>query len=230
MTQSVLITGANRGLGLEFTRQFAKNNFTVFACCRDPDNADELNALQNKHQNIQLFSLEISSMASIQLLQKEITQPIDILLNNAGILEEDPAFGALSIENFSQSFLVNAVSPLKVTEAFKENLAKSSLKLVVCITSRIGSISENHSGGYYSYRTSKTALNMLMKTAAFDLALEGIRVLLLHPGWVKTRMGGTEAALTPTESVSGMIKVITNYQTIPPEVMFYNYKGEEIPW
>lgn len=230
MTETLFITGANRGLGLEFVRQYAKTNSTIHACCRNPEEANELQKLQQTYPNIHVHPLEITSASSINTLKKIINNPIDILINNAGILENDLPFGQLSIDFLKHTFEVNAIAPLKIAEAFSTHIAKSNRKLIACITSRMGSIHDNTSGRYYSYRAGKAALNMLMKSAAYDLKPLGIKVLLLHPGWVKTRMGGESAPLSPQESIAGMRNVIANYAPPLGEAQFYSYQGESISW
>lgn len=228
--QTILITGANRGLGLEFVRQYVATGANILACCREPDTATELQALQKDHHNIRIYPLDISNTQDIQKLASNIQEPIDILINNAGILEKDEDFGKLSTDTFVQTFLVNSIAPLKMAEAFADHVSKSNRKLIACISSSMGSIGENTSGHYYSYRTSKAALNMAMKSAAFDLAPQGIKVLLLHPGWVKTRMGGEDAAIEPVKSIEGMRKVIENYQPAPAEVSFIRFDGSKVAW
>ncbi len=228
--ETILITGANRGLGLEFVRQYASTDVTILACCRDPKDAKELQDLQKQHSNIRIYPLDISKTQDIQTLASQIQEPIDILINNAGMLEKEEGLGNLSTDAFLQTFLVNSVAPIKMTEAFTKHVANSNRKLIVCISSTMGSISENTSGGYYSYRSSKAALNMVMKSAAIDLSAQGIKVLLLHPGWVKTRMGGPEAAIEPVTSITGMRKVIENYKPTPGEVIFYRFDGETVAW
>lgn len=230
MSETILITGANRGLGFEFTRQYAKEGNKVIACCRHLDEAKELEALQEKFSNIDIHELDITSEKAIKVLQKEITQPIDLLINNAGYLESENHLGQISTESMMKNFMINAMGAFKVTEAFIDQLSKSKRKLAVAISSSMGSISENTSGGYYSYRASKAALNMLMKSLGIDLMPYGIRVLLLHPGWVKTRMGGDEAQHEPSTSVAGMRKVIANYSPKEGEVKFIRFNGEEISW
>ena len=230
MTKTILITGANRGLGLEFVRQYAKEGATIIACCREPNEAKDLHDLQKKHPNIEIHSLDVSSESDRLKLKEKVSKPIDILINNAGMLEKGAAFGDISVDELNKTFLVNAVAPLKLTETLLENIAKSQRKLVVCISSSMGSISDNTSGGYYSYRASKTALNMLMKSAGVDLASQGIQVLLLHPGWVKTRMGGSDAMIEPEVSITGMRKVIEKYSAAAGEVRFYRYNGEIVAW
>ncbi len=229
MTQTILITGANRGLGLEFTTQYAKDGWQVLACCKDPSQANDLQALQKQFPQIEIHSLDVTDESQIKSLQQEIKQPIDILLNNAGFLEVD-SFGSVSSEVMTKTFLINTVAPLKMAEAFADHVANSEKKLIANITSSMGSISDNQSGGYYSYRTSKAALNMVMKSAGYDLASKQIKVLLLHPGWVKTRMGGDDAAITAKDSVSGMRKVIADYSPKSGEVKFIRYNGEIVAW
>lgn len=228
--ETILITGANRGLGLEFTRQYASIGANILACCRVPAEAQALQALKKTHTNIQLFGLDVSKGEQIQALAKQIKDPIDILINNAGQSDKSEAWGNLSSDKFLQTFLVNSVAPLKITEAFSEHVAKSQRKLIVCISSIMGSLSENIGGGYYSYRASKAALNMAMKSAAIDLEPQHIKILLLHPGWVKTRMGGESASIDAVESITGMRKVIDQYQPAPGEVKFYRYDGKTIGW
>lgn len=230
MTDTILITGANRGLGLTFVEQYAKAGALVLACCRSPSEATELQHLAKQHANIQIHQLDVSSQENIDLLAKKLNMPIDILINNAGMLENESKLGSLSQEGLLKTFLVNSIAPIKITESFTKHLAKSDKKLLVNISSSMGSISENLSGSYYSYRASKAALNMLMKSAAIDLASQGIKVLILHPGWVKTRMGGEQAQIEPAESIAGMRKVIESYHPAPGEVRFYRYNGEIVPW
>lgn len=227
---TILVTGANRGLGLEFVRQYAEEGARILACCRNPKQADELQALQKQHANIQIYTLDVAQPDNIQALANEIKEPIDILLNNAGMLEKEEDLESISMDAFKETFLVNSVAPLKMAQAFAKQVASSHRKLIASISSSMGSISDNTSGGYYSYRSSKAALNMLMKSAGIDLAPQGIRVLLLHPGWVKTRMGGSEATTEPADSIRGMRKVIRNYQPAPGEVNFFRYNGEVVPW
>ncbi len=229
MANTILITGANRGLGLEFTKQYAAQGWQVLACCRDLQDAADLNKLSAQFPQIKCYQVDVTNEASIQALQKTISMPIDILLNNAGFLEQDE-LGDLSSDIMMKTFLINAVGPIKMLEAFKGHVAKSEIKLIASLSSSMGSISENTSGGYYSYRASKSALNMFMKSAAIDVAGNKIKVLLLHPGWVKTRMGGNSASLEAVDSVTGMRKVIANYNPKIGEAQFIRYNGEIVAW
>lgn len=232
MKHHILITGANRGLGLEFVRQYANEQAVIFACCRDPSKATDLLLLQKKHSNIHIHihKLDVTSATDILTLSKQITEPVDILINNAGKLEHDGHLGDISVEKLTSTFLTNAVAPLKITEAFIGHLRKGEKKMVVAISSKMGSIQDNISGGNYSYRTGKAALNMLMRTAAVDLKADKIKVLLLHPGWVKTSMGGDNAPLQIQDSVAGMRLVIQSYSPPEGEAMFYDFRGNIVPW
>lgn len=230
MPHTIFITGANRGLGLEFVRQYAAEGERIYAACRHPESADDLKSLQKQYPQIQIIKLDVESFEDIHQLKNQIKEPIDILINNAGILETDPALGEISIDHLIHTFTVNAIAPLKMVEALREAVSRSEKKLIVSITSSMGSISDNTSGGYYSYRAAKAALNMLMKSVGHDLAPQGIKVLLLHPGWVKTRMGGEGAMIDAATSISGMKQVIANYHPKPSEVGFYSYAGKLLEW
>src|SRR5579872_6353552 len=176
MKETLLITGANRGIGLEFVRQYAKAGANIIACCRDPKAANELQTLQKENASIQIHSLDITSADSIAALKQQIKEPIDILLNVAGMLVHDAPLGNVSKDDLVNSFLTNAVGTFKMTEAFTDHLVRGKRKLIACISSSMGSIAGNVSGGYYSYRSSKAALNMLMKSAGFDLQSRDIKV------------------------------------------------------
>lgn len=230
MSKTILITGANRGLGLEFVRQYAEAGEIILACCRHPKEAKDLLELQRNHQKITIYQLDTASLSDIESLKEKITQPIDILINNAGMLEREASLKELSADTMNKCFMINTIAPLKITEVLLENIIKSNRKLVVSISSSMGSISENTSGGYYSYRASKAALNMTMKSAGFELIKYGVQVLLLHPGWVKTRMGGNDALIDPEVSITGMRRVIETYKPEPGEVRFYRFNGEIVPW
>lgn len=229
MTNTVCITGANRGLGLEFTKQYAMSGWQVLACCKDLINAQELKALATQFSNITCYALDVTDEGSIHAVKEAISSPIDVLINNAGFLVHDE-LNDVSQDVLLKTFMINTVGPLQMLKAFKDKIAMSKLKLIANISSSMGSISDNSSGGYYSYRASKAALNMIMKSAAIDLANEGIAVLLLHPGWVKTRMGGDQAAIEAPVSVKGMRTVIENYKPNKGEVKFIRYNGEIVPW
>lgn len=227
---NVLITGANRGIGLEFTRQYAEAGWQVFACSRHTD-AKELNRIANQHPNdIRLFTLDVSDHLQIDKLAKQLSDtPIDVLINNAGIYPGGESFGSIDYEAWAKAFQVNTMAPLKMAESFIENVAKSSEKKIVNITSKMGSIDDNTSGGYYLYRSSKTALNMVVKSLSLDLAPRGITTIVLHPGWVQTDMGGSHAPTPPERSVAGMRQVIAGLSQ-KDSGKFYDFNGQEILW
>lgn len=230
MAFTLLITGANRGIGLEFVKQYLADGFRVIACCRNLNAATELQELTKQYDNLQLEKLDVTSIATITALAANIQDPIDILINNAGIYGgKQQSFGESNIEDMQQTFFVNTIAPLKLVEAFTEHVAKSELKTVVAITSKMGSISDNSSGGAYAYRASKTALNMVMRSVAIDIAAQNIKTIVLHPGWVQTDMGGSNALIDATTSVKGMRQVIASKPQVGA-LSFYAYDGKMLEW
>ena len=225
---TVMITGASRGLGLEFARQYAADGWRVIATCRAPAAAG---ALAEVKGTVEVHSLDVADHAAIGDLAGVLDgQAIDLLINNAGVYGPRPAdLGTIDYQAWSEVMRVNVMAPLKVAELFTEHVARSGLKRMVAISSRVGSIAANNSGGTYIYRSSKAALNAVMKSLSVDLAARGIVVVVFHPGWVATDMGGTGASLNAPESVSGMVKVIA---TLAPEDggRFINYDGTDVPW
>lgn len=229
---NVLITGANRGLGLEFAKQYLKDGWHVIATCRYLEKAKELKNLQKEYSSaLDLYSLDVVSEKSLADLDRQLKQTsLDLLINNAGIyLGQEEGVGSLNVEKWIQTMHCNAIAPLKLTQILLERLMKGEKKCVVMITSKMGSVSDNASGGSYYYRSSKSALNMASKSLSIDLLPLGITVLLLHPGWVKTDMGGPNALITPQESISGMKKVIAS-ATVSDTGKFSSFDGSPIPW
>ncbi|HSH73236.1 MAG TPA: SDR family oxidoreductase [Methylophilaceae bacterium] len=225
----VLITGANRGLGLEFTKQYASDGWQVLACCRDPESARELNALAASMDNIKVLALDVGDFNQIDRLAQQLKgQSIDLLINNAGVYPHG-SWGQIDYEDWAQAFKINAMAPLKIAEAFVEHVAISQLKKIVTLSSKMGSLDDNTSGGSYPYRTSKTAVNMVMKSLAIDLKPRGIASTILHPGWVQTDMGGPNGLINAEQSVSGLRKVIEQL-TVANSGRFIAYDGNEIPW
>lgn len=225
---TVLITGASRGLGLEFARQYAADGWHVIATCRDPARARDLRGLGD---TVDVFALDVTDHGQVQGLAKKLKRdPIDVLLNSAGIYGPRPVpFGGVDYGAWADVFRVNAMAPLKVCECFVDHVARSDLKRMVTVTSGMGSIGGNDSGGSYIYRSSKAALNQVMKTLSVDLRARGITVVVLHPGWVRTDMGGPSALIDAPESVTGMRAVIAGLGAAD-NGRFYNYDGTEIPW
>ncbi|MDP1658524.1 MAG: SDR family oxidoreductase, partial [Methylotenera sp.] len=165
----VLITGANRGIGLEFTKQCAQDGWNVIACCRNPQSAVALQALANTHPNIRIFSLDVADFAKIDALALQLqNESIDVLINNAGVYP-DSSLGAADTDEWLAAFKINSIAPLKMASAFTSHIAKSSLKKIATLSSKMGSLDDNTSGGSYIYRSTKTAVNMVMKSLSIDL-------------------------------------------------------------
>ncbi|MBC6963016.1 MAG: SDR family NAD(P)-dependent oxidoreductase, partial [Nitrosomonas sp.] len=194
---TVLITGANRGIGLEFARQYAADGWQVVACCRQPQQAEALNRLADQYQDrFSIHRLDVRELTEIDQLSHKLQDlPIDILINNAGVYPhaQNGEFGRISYDDWMEAFRVNTFAPLKMVEALVEQIACSQLKIVATITSKMGSIADNQRGGSYIYRSSKAAVNTVVKSLAIDLQPRGIIAVLLHPGWVQTDMGGRDA-------------------------------------
>ena len=228
---NVLITGANRGIGLEFVRSFAGDGWRVHACCRNPDKSKELKALcAGSEGTVTLHRLDVTDGLKAASLARELAdQPIDILLNNAGVYGPRTGFGETDYDEWLPVFAANTLAPMRMAERFVEHVALSQCKLIVNISSRMGSIGDNTGGGAYIYRSSKAALNMVTKCLSVDLAARGICVVAFHPGWVKTDMGGESAAVTPAESVEGMRGVIDRL-TVQDSGGFFGFDGAKIPW
>ena len=232
MTEAtILITGANRGIGLNLTEQFAEDGWRVMACCRNPDQADELRGLSERLSTIEIYALEVTDYTQMKSLAAKLCdQPIDILLSNAGIYgPRGMAFGEVSAEEWLEVFEVNSIAPLMLAQAFIESVAASRQKLIAVVSSKMGSIGANASGGSYIYRSSKTAVNQVVKSMSLDLSDQGISVITLHPGWVQTDMGGSNAEISATQSGSGLKSVL---QSAGPAQngQFINFDGTPIPW
>ncbi|SCA63510.1 C-factor [Chlamydiales bacterium SCGC AG-110-P3] len=228
----VLITGSNRGLGLEFVRQYLDRGWIVEACCRRPDKATVLYELQEKMPDaLSIHRLDVGDNAAVdQLAEKLILYPVDVLINNAGIYRGSGLQpGQLNYDEWDDSFRINTMAPIKITEAFLPCLEAGNMRCVVNISSRMGSIADNTSGGSYAYRTSKAALNAAIKCMSIDLKDRGITIIALHPGWVATDMGGSSAPLRVPESVTKMLEVIGGL-TIADTGRFLAFDGEELSW
>jgi len=225
---TVLITGANRGLGLEFCRQYATEGWQVLACCRNPEAANELTGIPY----VRVCPLDVSDFSQIDYLAAELKNTaVDVLINNAGIYGDSlrHGFGHLDYAAWKHTLEVNTMAPVKMAEAFLPHLKRGDKKMLVSITSQMGSIADNNSGGSILYRTSKAALNAAMKSLALDLEELGIGVLTLHPGWVKTDMGGANALIEVEESIAGMRRVIDRF-TFTQSGSFLKYDGSSLPW
>lgn len=228
-TNQVLITGANRGIGLEFARQYAEAGWKVIACARDLSSAAELHRLCNVHTNIVTYALDVANVGAINALAATLKDSrIDVLINNAGVYP-DSDLNHADIQSWLYAYTVNSIAPFAVAKAFLPHVAGSRLKKVVTLSSKMGSLDDNTSGGSYIYRSSKAAANMVMKSLAIDLKPYGIAVAILHPGWVQTEMGGPNALIDTETSVTGLRQVI-NGLNLENSGCFIAYDGQYIPW
>jgi NAD(P)-dependent dehydrogenase (short-subunit alcohol dehydrogenase family) len=226
MTSTVLITGANRGIGLELAGQYAADGWRVLACCRAPDQASGLSG-----HDVNLHRLDVADQAAIDALKANIGDtPIDLLINNAGVGGgEHQSFGDIDYTAWEQTLVTNTFGPYRMVEAFVDNVTASAGKTIVNISSRMGSITEYDDGQDYIYRSSKAALNMVTHDLSVDLRARGITVLSLHPGWVRTDMGGPEAPVTPEESATALRQSIAA-ATFNDAGSFLNSDGAPLPW
>jgi NAD(P)-dependent dehydrogenase (short-subunit alcohol dehydrogenase family) len=227
--RTVLITGANRGLGLEFARQYRASGWQVIATAREPEAAAELKALG---EGVRILPLDVTKPESVAALKSSLgARPIDLLINNAGqgVGLEGGSLDKLDLTTFERVFQVNTLGPVRVTQALLPNLRAGNGRMIVGISSGLGSIAENREGGFYGYRESKAALDMFLRGLAAELKDEGFTCIAIIPGWVKTDMGGPNAPLSPAESVTGMRKVL---DSLKPENtgQFWSYKGTQVPW
>jgi NAD(P)-dependent dehydrogenase (short-subunit alcohol dehydrogenase family) len=240
---TLLITGANRGLGFEFTRQYAADGWDVIACCRQPLKADKLQALAKANKKICIEKLDISNPETLTELAGKVNDAaLDLLINNAGIFSGigssdhfsdakdhvSQAFGTLDAKAWNRVLRTNAIAPIMVTQALVPSLTKGQGAKIIMITSGMGSIA-NAEEGDIAYRSSKAALNAAMHNIAITLKPKNITVAALHPGWVKTDMGGAQADLTPEQSVAAMRKTIAGL-TLKQTGQLLRNSGESIPW
>ena len=225
--KNILITGANRGIGLKFAQLLSNSTNTIYVTTRDLNNCIEL----KKINNIEILELDLLEKNSIKDFCSDVKDiPFDLIINNAGIFQDEQMEETnLDPELWLDEMMINAIGPVVLTQKLKENLISGSEKKVVFISSQMGSIDDNYSGGYYFYRTSKSALNSAAKSLSIDWKTDEISVLMLHPGWVKTDMGGSKAKLEIDESVNSMIKVI-EASNISNTGSFLNYNGDKLEW
>ena len=229
--RTILITGANRGIGLELTEQFAQDGWQVLACCRNPADAGQLQALTKRDLAIEIHALDVTNYEQMATLADRLgNRPIDILLSNAGIYgSKGVGFGEVDAEEWRKVLEVNTIAPLMLVQTFIEQVAASQQKLVAVISSKVGSIADNSSGGSYVYRSSKTAVNQVVKSLSIDLADRDITVISLHPGWVKTDMGGSNAEISTDASVSGLKSILLS-AGLAQSGQFIEFNGSSIPW
>jgi len=237
---TILITGANRGLGLELVRQYAADGWRVIACARRPAQSADLNALvAGSGGRVSAHALDLTDHGQIEALARQLQgAPIDVLLNCAGVIGRESfaekgmtiqRFGDTDYEDWLETLRVNTLGPMKMAEAFVEHVAASGQKKIVTLTSVVGSIGQNTSGGLYAYRSSKCAANAIMKGLALDLKRRGIVAVPMHPGWVRTEIGGPRGELDVETSVTGMRRVIAGL-TPAQSGHFLQWDGRELPW
>jgi NAD(P)-dependent dehydrogenase (short-subunit alcohol dehydrogenase family) len=223
---TLLITGTGRGLGLEFVRQYAAAGWNVIATVRNEAAAATLRSIEG---SVRVEMLDMRDFAAIEQFAGQLRdQPLDLLIANAGMTTHGAMRGSEEAERFLEVLAVNSVAPTLLASALAANLVRSEGKLVA-ITSQMGSIADNQSGGWLAYRASKAALNAAWKTLAVDLAAKPVAIAMLHPGWVKTDMGGGGAPLEPAESVASLKQVIDGL-TPGDKGVFLNHRGETLPW
>jgi len=229
---TVLVTGAARGLGLEFVRQYAADGWTVLAGCRNPQGAEALSAIGG---DVHAYPLDVTSDESCAALAGMLAgRPIDLLVNNAGMARRGPrrtnvGLAETDTAEFAEILQINTIGPFRVTRALLPCLRAGKGRMVATVSSRMGSIALNVGGSSYAYRASKAAVNAVNKCFAIELAPEGFTCVVLHPGWVRTDMGSAEADIDADESVRGMRSVLARL-TPADSGNFYNYDGAPLPW
>lgn len=233
MTQTILITGANRGIGYEMTKQLAEAGNRVFATCRLPDGAEALNALASQLSGlVTVIQLDVINDMSVHAAAEEVarqTDHLDLIINNAGVNFREK-FETFNSDQYLLTLNVNGVGALRVIHQFIGLLRKGSGRKIVNISSQLGSLTAQRPGfGSSGYNASKAVMNMITRHLSFDLADEGIIVISMHPGWVQTDMGGAHAAVTPPDSAAGILKVAAGL-TADDNGKFYIYNGEIHPW
>lgn len=229
----ILITGSNRGIGLELATQYARDNWRVYATCRHPAEAEALQALASSHENVSVHRLDVTLIEDIRAVQRKLEGvSLDLLFNNAGVYLEDsyssPEPGNIEYSVWLRTLDINSLGPVRVSEAFIDQLSRSEKPLIAVMTSHMGSIADIDTGGSYYYRSSKATLNAAMKGLANALRPEGIGVLLIHPGGVATRMGPSNGIST-SQSVEGLRNQIDDF-SMDKSGTFISYDGTPMPW
>ena len=228
---TMLVTGANRGIGFEFVQQYLAMGEEVVATYRNEEDSDQLISLCAEKSNLEIFKLDVTSDSSMEEFSQRLgDQPIDVFINTAGVYgPRDSVFGKVDEADWLSVLRINALAPLFLTQLLIENFRRGELKKLLYITSKMGSIEDNRGGGSYVYRSSKAALNAVVKSISVDLEPEKMAVAVLHPGWVRTDMGGPNGLIDTKTSVAGMIQVIRNLN-LESSGVFFNYDGNVIPW
>jgi NAD(P)-dependent dehydrogenase (short-subunit alcohol dehydrogenase family) len=230
---NILITGSNRGIGLEWVRQYAEQGHRIFATCRHPREAYDLRELAKAHEGVSLHRLDVTRVDEINAVAVELMdEPIDILLSNAGVYLEkyrDVGLNRLNYEDWVTTFRINALGPVRLVEAFLEHVARSRERMVVVTSTHMASIADIAAPGAYYYRSTKAALNAVMEGITHELKQRDVGLLLLHPGHVRTRMGGSGTDLLAPKSVQGMRKLVEQF-SMQSTGRFFRYDGVEMPW
>jgi NAD(P)-dependent dehydrogenase (short-subunit alcohol dehydrogenase family) len=229
----IVITGANRGLGLEFVRQWLLRGERIYALERSRQPSASLEALRREHPDLMLGSCDVTSEDDVHSAAKQVEEAfgaVDLLVNNAGTYgARSKSMDEVDLGEMQRVFEVNAIGPLRVTRGFTPLLRRGAAPAAVHVTSLMGSIADNSSGGSWAYRTSKAALNMINRNMAHDLEKDGVLAVAIHPGWVRTDMGGDAAPLSAEESVSAMIATIDALSAEQSGKMV-DRTGEPLPW
>lgn len=223
--QITVVTGANRGLGLDLCRQLKQAGAQVIGTARDPQGAIDLRALE-----IRVEALDVADAESVAAFAQRLGDTsVDLLINNAGVGGAGEGISELDIDDAERKFQINSLGPIRVTQALMPHLRRGKGRKIAHVSSRMGSISDNGEGGYYGYRISKAALNMFNRSLAVELVGQGFVCVVLHPGWVRTRMGGFSAPQLPEASARGLLRIIGRLRR-QDTGRFFDYTGAEIPW
>ncbi|MFC1690195.1 SDR family oxidoreductase [Pseudomonadota bacterium] len=222
---TVLITGANRGIGLALAEQFSRAGYDVIGTARSPEKAAELMSL-----GVRVEQLDVTDQVSVNAMAERLDGvTIDFLVNNAGIKGQEGDLADLDVNRMEVVLNVNTLGPLRVTQALFDNVKASEHKVVANISSMMGSMEMNSWGCCLGYRASKSALNSFTKTLSVDYADQGMVFVTLHPGYVQTDMNDGQGNITPAQSAEGLFRVISGLKT-SDNGHFYNYDGKEMPW
>ena len=228
---TLVVTGANRGIGLALTEHYLNEGWELIATCRQPDTATALAALHDSaRERCTVLPLDVTEPTSVSRLAARLAgRPLDLLINNAGVSGNNAgALGRYRYQAWQETFATNCLGAVRVSEALLDNLRRGAGKTLVAITSQLGSIA-NSGGGFEAYAVSKAALNMAMRDLAANLRGDGIKVLMLHPGWVKTDMGGASAPVSAAQSAAGIARVVAT-SSLSDSGRFLDYRGNELPW
>jgi NAD(P)-dependent dehydrogenase (short-subunit alcohol dehydrogenase family) len=229
--QTILITGANRGIGLGHARAFAERGAKVYATARALGDAGDLHALAAAHPGrVELLPYDAADPGGADALKAALAgAPLDLLFANAGTIGEHQQFGAINPDSVLETIRTNAIAPLSLAQALAANVAASERKLMAFQSSLMGSLADNGSGGYYAYRCSKAALSMVARGLAQDLRADGVISVALHPGWVRSDMGGPSAKLSVADCVAAQQRLLMGLKP-SDSGKFFNYDGKELPW